>query len=172
MKYKTKLLGLGIAGLLWAFSVNATTLLKMSPEEMAKDADVIVLGSCISAATERANGQLVTVVKIAVDESLKGSSAATLNMAIPGGIDTSRAIPVAVTVPGAPSVYADENVLLYLKHSAVVAGAYDVVGFSQGVYEVVVNASGQKMVAQGRFMGTNAEPLEKKRAEIEQALED
>lgn len=170
MKCRLKNLALSVLGLLLVGSAGATTLMQMSPGDMAVSADAIVIGNCVSAESRRADGSVMTVVEISVDEMLKGDSVSRVSMVIPGGIDTSRPVPVAVIFPGAPSVVRDEKVLLFLNESKVVSGAYDVVGFSQGVYEVVEDSTGNQLVAQGRFSGDNGESLEAMKAEIRQAL--
>lgn len=170
MKTKRPILALAAVGILLASGLSATTLMKMSTGEMTLDADTIVIGTCVSAETARVGGRLVTLIEVSVDETLKGTAASGLTMIVPGGIDHDRPVPVAVTVPGAPTVFPNENVLLFLGHSAAVVGAYDVVGFSQGVYEVVEDTTGNKLAAQGRFNGSNGASLNELKAEIQQAL--
>lgn len=170
MKTKISVLALAAAGVLLANGLGATTLMHMSTGEMAAEADTIVIGTCISARSQRAGNALVTVVEISIDESLKGGASSIVRIVIPGGIDASRPVPVAVTVPGAPSVFQDEDVLVFLNRSALVAGAYDVVGFSQGIYQVVEDVFGNRVAAQGRFNGANGYSLDEMKAEIQQAV--
>lgn len=170
MKSRWRRIALTVLGLILVGSAGATTLMQMSPSDMAVQADTIVIGNCVGAESQRADGSVMTVVEIDVLETLKGASATQVQMVIPGGIDASRPVPVAIIFPGAPSVVRDEKVLLFLNESNVVPGAYDIIGFSQGIYEVVEDSAGNQLVAQGRFSGDNGESLDAMKAEIQQAL--
>lgn len=113
--------------------------LPLSNRELATQSDAIVVGR----ATETqpfwvdSGRNLVTLVTIAVDQTVKGDNAATVTVALPGGVDANRKFPIAMTYPGAPRIAPDEDVLLFLVHADdEVAGSYAVTGFSQGKFAI------------------------------------
>ena len=85
--------------LMIAAGVEATTLIKLGDDEIATQADAIVVGRCMSAASQWVNGTLVTQILVQVHESLKGDAGAEMNLVIPGGVDTSREVPVQRRLP-------------------------------------------------------------------------
>jgi hypothetical protein len=90
----------------------------------------------------------VTVVTVEVSEVLKGNAGNTVAVVVPGGIDTNRPVPVAMTYPAAPELLGQENVLLFLTDENRLAGSYGIVGFSQGKFTVVESAQGEKVATQ------------------------
>lgn len=172
---KMRLNGVAFVLALTAFltmPAQATTMKKMNEAEMATAASTIVLGHCRSATSQWVGGTLMTSVTVEVSETLKGAAANEITLVIPGGIDASRAVPVAVTFPGAPTVFQNEEVLLFLSDSAAIQGAHEVVGFAQGKFTVVETSTGKKVAAQGSFKGNNGKALGVMKNEIRKALED
>jgi hypothetical protein len=175
------ILGL-VACALFASALEATTLIDKSPATMAKEAALIVTGHCTRLASGWLGRELVTVATIEVDEELKGQSAAEIRVLIPGGVDVNRRIPIAMTVPGAPRILPDENVLLFLASDGRVANSYSIVGFSQGKFSLLTGPDGSKRATQsltdvslakaaGTRPGTSGSyPLEQLRREIHDAL--
>lgn len=167
----TSRLALGILTIvLIASGAGATTMIRLDSAAMASEAEAIVIGSCTSASSEWVDGALMTLITVEIDESLKGDESGELTLVIPGGIDADRAIPVAVTYPGAPVVFEGENVLLFLTTSNAVAGGYDVVGFSQGKFTLVEDASGQQSVAQGQSGDASSMSLAEMKRQIAEVL--
>jgi hypothetical protein len=62
-------------------------------------------------------------------------------------VDANRAVPIAMTYPGAPQITPGENVFLFLTNSGEVPGSYTVAGFSQGKFSIVTDEDGEQMVA-------------------------
>lgn len=145
---------------------GATSLMHLEDREMALQSETIVVGRCASATTEWVEGTLVTKIRIEVSETLKGAATRELTLAIPGGVDTNRPVPVSVMFPGAPSVVRDETVLLYLESSGLVRDGYGVTGFNQGKYSVV-DVGGKQYVVRD---GEQPISLQSKRAAIATAL--
>jgi hypothetical protein len=123
-----------VAGL--ASPAAATTAVQMSTESMSQAADAIVLGRAVEQRSQWVGRNLVTLVTVAVEETLKGDAAERLVVALPGGVDASRRIPVAMSWPAAPVVRPKEQVFLFLVASDEVEGGYAIVGFSQGKFSV------------------------------------
>lgn len=126
--------------LAWGPALSATTILKISEEAMTEQAAVITHGEAISSQSVRVDGQLVTLVEVRSLEILKGD-AETVTVVLPGGIDSSLKFPVATTYPGAPQILIGQEVVLFLEEFPAVPGAYSVMGFSQGAYQVIRSSS-------------------------------
>ena len=141
-----------------ATPVDATTQKQMSGKELVAAADLIVVGRCTEAASRWHGRALVTEATVVIDEVLSGRAARTITVTVPGGIDRSRAVPIAVTVPGAPSLLPNESFLLFLDRLPDEAG-YTVVGLSQGAFPLLRHA-GQTMVSRTRGQVRDGLPLE------------
>ena len=145
---RSSLLLLGLAAVFPA--ARATTLVPTSEAEMIQRADAIVLGRCVDARSAWVGRQLVTRYTIATREVLKGAPQSSYTVVVPGGIDASRRVPVAMTYPGAPRFLLQEEVLLFLDGSRGKArGGHGVVGFSQGKYAVFQDDQGRFLAAPG-----------------------
>jgi hypothetical protein len=96
-----------LAGL--ASPANATTAARLSTEALARAADVIVVGRVVDQSTRWVDRNLVTLVTVAVSEVLKGDAGGRLTVALPGGVDASRRIPVAMIWPAAPVIRPRES---------------------------------------------------------------
>ena len=123
----------------------------LSNRDMATQSDAIVVGRATETLPFWTDGgrNLVTLVTIAVDETVKGDGAATVTVALPGGVDANRQFPIAMTYPGAPRIAPDEEVLLFLvRADDEVAQSYSVTGFSQGKFAVESGAATAGLRAQ------------------------
>jgi hypothetical protein len=119
----------------------------LSVEDMVNQSDVIAIGDCVETRSVWVDRSLVTLATVSVTESLKGTETSSITVALPGGIDTNRKIPVAMTYPGAPRMQPGENVFLFLTPSDEVAGSYTVAGFSQGKFSIVTDEDGEQVVS-------------------------
>jgi len=142
----------------WATAVDAppqdtlptpdTSLaMALSVQDMVSQSDVIAIGNCVETKSVWVDQSLVTLATVSVTESLKGNESSTITVALPGGVDANRKIPVAMTYPGAPQMTPGENVFLFLTASGEVPGSYTVAGFSQGKFSIVSDEDGQPMVS-------------------------
>jgi hypothetical protein len=138
---------------------QATTLVKMSTEQMTARASDIVLGVCTDARSVWVGRTLVTLATIAVSESLKGAAQSELTVVLPGGVDAARAVPIAVTYPGAPVIVPRDDVMLFLERGAPVENGLRVVGFSQGKFSIVRDAFGRRFASPTRTVGSGAVDL-------------
>ncbi len=125
-----------------------TTAVERTESDMVQEAALIVTGHCTQLQSQWAGKTLVTLATIQVTEALKGSPGSTVTVALPGGVDANRKIPVAMSYPAAPQIYNQENVLLFLVPQDLVAGSYSIVGFSQGKLTVAEDAQGKKVATQ------------------------
>jgi hypothetical protein len=126
----------------------ATTAVEHSENDLIQVAEVIVVGRVVGQASQWIDRDLVTVVNVEVSEVLKGSVGSTVSVVVPGGVDTNRPVPVAMTYPAAPELMGNENVLLFLTAEGRLADGYGIVGFSQGKFTVVESAQGEKIATQ------------------------
>ncbi|HKQ75107.1 MAG TPA: hypothetical protein VJ810_15530 [Blastocatellia bacterium] len=125
----------------------ATSLVaELSMQEMTEGASMIVTGTCAGTRSQWIGRDLVTVATVSVTETIKGDQSDTLTVVIPGGVDSNRQFPVAVTYPGAPQISPTEEVVLFLASDDSVANGYSVMGYSQGKYSVNESDTGEKVV--------------------------
>ena len=143
----------GVLGLLAAAAAAipaawGTTAVERTESDMIQEASLIVTGHCTQLQSQWVGRTLVTLATIQVTEALKGNPGSTVTVTLPGGIDSHRKIPVAMSYPAAPQIYSQENVLLFLVPEDLVAGSYSIVGFSQGKLTLAETAQGKKVATQ------------------------
>lgn len=129
-------------------AVWATTAVERTESDMIQEAAIIVTGHCAHLQSRWVGKTLVTLATIQVSETLKGNAGSQVTVVLPGGVDSNRRFPVAMSYPAAPVIYPQEDVLLFLVPEDLVANSYSVVGFSQGKYTLAENAQGEKMATQ------------------------
>jgi hypothetical protein len=132
----------------------ATTAIEQSTDEMAREAEVIVTGRCVNLQSTWIDRELVTLATIQVSEVLKGQAGPQVTVVLPGGIDSNRPVPIAMSFPAAPELHLQENALLFLIPETQVEQGYGIVGWSQGKYSLAETPEG-KMVASQNLTGLN-----------------
>lgn len=132
-----------ILGCVLTLSAQATTLLHLTHDELARESALVVTGRCAEVETEWRQGELFTLVTLEVNEVLKGEPAPSIRVLIPGGVDLDGKLPVAVTWPGAPTFTPNENVLLFLVPNLDTGDEFFVTGFSQGKLSLVTGDDGR-----------------------------
>jgi len=125
----------------------ATTAIERTENDMVQEAAIIVTGHCTHRQSQWAGKTLVTLATIQVSETLKGDAGPQLTVVLPGGVDSNRRIPVAMSYPAAPEIFQQEDVLLFLTPEDLVAGGYSIVGFSQGKFSLAM-AKGKQVATQ------------------------
>lgn len=160
---------------------DTTLAVALSLAEMVAQSDVIAIGSCTDIRSEWMDGTLVTIANVSVTEGLKGTDSGNLTVVLPGGADSNRKFPVAVSYPGAPRMVPGENVFLFLTADSDVGG-YTVAGFAQGKFSISTDESGEPVVTrdltktslQGnngvRRGGSNATPLSSFKSQVKGLL--
>lgn len=129
--------------------LEATTVVERSAKEMTQDATLIVTGHCTQQKTTWVGRQIMTLATVSVTDTLKGTPpSGPLTIVLPGGADTSRKFPVAQFWPGAPTMSIQDNVLLFLAPQSLVPGTYSIVGFSQGLFQLVADSQGNTIATQ------------------------
>ena len=128
-------------------TVDTSLAVALSVQDMVNQSDVIAIGNCVETKTVWVDRSLVTLATVSVTENLKGTESSNITVALPGGVDAGRKIPIAMTYPGAPQITPGENVFLFLTATGEVPGSYTVAGFSQGKFSIVTDEDGQPMVS-------------------------
>ena len=124
----------------------------LSMREMTQKASLIVIGQCAETHSRWVERRLVTDATILVEEAIKGDVAGTLKVELPGGIDSNRKFPVAMTYAGAPQISRDEKVFLFLAGPDDGSNSYSVMGFAQGKFSVGQANDGQPVVTRDMTM--------------------
>jgi hypothetical protein len=126
---------------------DTTLAVALSLEDMVTQSDVIAIGNCVSTQSVWVDRSLVTLATVSVTETLKGGGSESLTVVLPGGVDASRKIPVAMTYAGAPRITPGEDVFLFLTADTDFGSGYNVAGFSQGKFSIVNDEDGEPMVS-------------------------
>ncbi len=142
-----KYLALAVAGALSISAAVATTLERMSMQEMAAAASVAVVGEVTAARTARTDAGLVTISTITVIDTMWGNSAATLEVTVPGGSTVSGRIRVGEGHAGAPVLLGRQKALFLLSRGE--DNSLSIVGFSQGMLPIKQTAEGQMLLLPG-----------------------
>jgi hypothetical protein len=119
----------------------------VSMKEMVERSSLIAYGNCLETKSEWIGRSLVTLATVSVIEPFKGEAPQTLTVVLPGGVDSHRKFPVAMTYAGAPKMAAGEAVILFLVNDEQVVNGYAVVNSSDGKFSVVKDTDGEPVVA-------------------------
>ena len=120
---------------------------EVSERQMALQSELILTGKCVGTRSAWMGRNLFTLTTISVGEVIKGQPDETVTVAVPGGIDLSRKVPVSMQYEGAPRILAQEEVFLFLTRQSEIPMGYVVTGYSQGKFSVVEDEQGQKQVS-------------------------
>jgi hypothetical protein len=119
--------------------VHAATLEYLSLNDMAKKSTAIVRGRVQSCAGEFRGSVIFTHCKVAVSEQWKGASQPLVDVATPGG--TARGM--AQNFSGSPKLAVGQEYVLFLWTGK--SGMTQVIGLSQGIFDLKANTKGQTM---------------------------
>jgi len=122
-----------VVSILIAPYLSALTVLPLSDEQLAKKAEMIVVGKVLSADydTDKKDNHPYTYVHIRVSEYLKGKNQSRdLTLKTLGGIGPK----MGMYIPGAANFYRDEEVLLFLERRT--DGSLFPIGLFLGKYSV------------------------------------
>ena len=141
-----------IAGILLPVVASAGALQKITVEEMAKLADVIVVGLVEKKEGAWVDKHIETTIRIQVSEYWKGSLGSTIELTQMGG-EVTRPFPIAMHADGAPRFFEGERVILFLekpkqnrsaappppgaKISEKLTSSMQVLGWAQGKYTII-----------------------------------
>jgi len=121
-------------------SAWATTLLKLSTDQMIQQSTAIVRAKVAGSSSGYVGRDIYTYYQLQVTENLKSSSPASLQVAVPGGVARG----FRQMVPGAPSLISGQEYVLFLWTSK--SGLTLVIGLSQGLFAVTQDSSGNSIL--------------------------
>ena len=130
-------IGLALLVAVLASPALATTVAKLSLEQLVQRADLIVQGQVQSVYSQwdQQRRLVFTYVSIRVDEPLKGvQRQSVLIRQIGGTVGT-----IEMSVAGAPQFKSGERALVFLKRQD--ATTFQVVGMNQGLYRIVEDSA-------------------------------
>ena len=123
--------------------VRATTLQRMTLEELAATAPVIARVRCIASESRWEQGRIWTLTHVEVREVLKGSAPRQITLRLLGG----KVGGLIAKVEGVPRFVAGEEVIVFLEPSR--AGGWGVVSWVQGTFRIArAGAEGEERVTQ------------------------
>lgn len=167
--------------LLAAAGLEATVLNPLDNGDLVRHADAIVIGRCVKSEGKWEDRNLFTYATIAVDEVLKGEQKPSVTVVLPGGVDLSGPVPIAMDYEGGPVIAPGEEVFLFLQRIEGIPDGYSVVGFSLGKFSIrpygaakIVSRDLRGVTFQGNAAGPRtddeAPTLPKFKAEIERLV--
>jgi hypothetical protein len=138
---RVAVLGLGL--FFFSTPACATTLARMSLDQLTLAADAVARVRCVSAESRWENGAIWTVNSFDVIEPMKGSVPARIVVRLPGGhVGHMTAI-----VDGAPIFHSGNDAVIFLERLS--AGGYSISGWVQGTFRIDLDPhSGDETVTQ------------------------
>ncbi|HPA20531.1 MAG TPA: hypothetical protein PLU30_22460 [Verrucomicrobiae bacterium] len=129
-------------------SAQATTIRKLSLDELISSANDIVVGKCEKKETAWIEKRIFTISTIAVSHGAKGDAAGGQKIKVYTlGGSVKEPLPVTMHVPGAETMAVGEDMLLFLERFGDKKQFRRVVGMSQGKLPVADDSkTGQKAV--------------------------
>src|ERR1700691_3382492 len=119
------------------------TLLQLSLDDLIQKSTAIVQGTVQPTQAAFRGAMIYTHYRVQVTKTYKGSPVASMDLAVPGGALNG----IQQAVAGAPALTPGQDYFLFLWTSKT--GLTQVIGLSQGVFNVTKNSSGQWMVSRG-----------------------
>jgi hypothetical protein len=157
----------------------ATTLARISLDQMSLTAKLIVRAKCVENSTSWDAGEIWTFMSFNVEETWRGSAPGLITVRLLGG----RSGNLTSSVSGVPRFRPGEEVVLFLEPTA--RGDFSVVSWEQGTFRIQRNAAtGQNSATQDtasfatfdpatqqfEIAGIQHLPVEALRARVEAAL--
>jgi hypothetical protein len=128
-------------------SLNAATLEYLSLDDMATRSTAIVRGRIQSCAGQFRGSVIYTHCSVAVTEQWKGTSGTVVDVAVPGG--STRGM--VQNFAGSPTLAIGQEYVLFLWTGK--SGMTQLIGLSQGVFDLKPDAKGQAMAERAASTG-------------------
>jgi hypothetical protein len=160
-------------------ALHATTLARLTLNQLATAADAVARVRCVSAVSEWENGSIWTVTTFDVVETIKGNLPAQVTVSLPGG----RVGHLTAMVDGTPKFTPGGSAIVFLERSRV--GGFSVAGWVEGTFRLARDPrTGRETVTQDSsafevfdpatrsFLteGIRQMPVEEFRARVAQAI--
>jgi len=129
------ILGLGVCA-----PTFAATLEKLTVSQMAQQSTMIVRGRVTGCTGETRGSIIYTRCGVAITETWKGTPKSRVEFLVPGG----RVQNLSQTFTGAPKFGANEQYVLFLWVGR--SGVPQIIGLSQGVFDVSLSSTGTPLV--------------------------
>jgi hypothetical protein len=114
-------------------SIPATTLARLSLDQLAAAADAVARVHCAGAESRWENGAIWTVTTFDIVETMKGNLPARVTVRLPGG----RVGHLTAAVDGTPKFNFGDDVVVFLERSP--AGGFSVAGWVEGSFRIAVD---------------------------------
>lgn len=125
-------------------SLSSSTLQRLSLNDMILKSTMIVRGTIKPGTSGAIRGSLIyTHYQLSVTTAFKGTPGQLIDVAVPGGALNGMQQPVA----GAPMLTAGQDYVIFLWTGK--SGLTQVIGLSQGLFNVTTNSQGQTIVSRG-----------------------
>ena len=150
---------IGLLGTMLAVCLWATTLEQLSLDEVIQKSTAIVRGRVTGSYPAYRGASIYTFYQIEVSENWKAPGASQrIDVAVPGGVIKG----VRQSVAGAPSLNVGDEYVIFVWTSR--SGLSQVMGLSQGLFNVKVDASGNALLvrpaALETMLGKNGQVVE------------
>jgi hypothetical protein len=132
---------LGVLAL--AVHAPATTIERLTVDEMIAKSTLIVRGKSAVGEGVRRGGIIYTEYVFRVEETIKGSAPATLRLTVPGG--TVRG--ASQMFAGTPRLEPGQDYVVFVWTSR--GGVHHIIGLSQGLFDAKVNSAGEWVLRRG-----------------------
>ncbi len=138
-----RLSSIALGLLILALQAPATTLEKLSLEEMAAKSHIIVRGTVLGQSAMQRGTLVYTAYSLKVSEKLKGEAGATLQVSVPGGT-IGR---VRQSFAGTPTLKTGSEYVVFIWKGQ--SGILHIIGLSQGLFDLKVNQAGEIVLSRG-----------------------
>lgn len=138
-----RLSGIVVAAAVLALQAPATTLERLTLEEMAAKSHIVVRGTVAGKSAAQRGPMVYTVYRLNVAEKLKGEAGTTLEVSVPGGIAGG----LRQTITGSPVLKPATEYVIFIWKSQ--SGILHIIGLSQGLFDLKFNAAGEAVLTRG-----------------------
>ena len=130
MRTKIRIILSLLAASLFLPCIRATTLARLSLDQLAAGSDAVARVHCVSAQSRWENGSIWTVTTVEVVETMKGNLPREIVVRLPGG----RVGHLTASVDGAPNFKLGDDAVLFLERLR--AGGFTVAGWVEGTFRI------------------------------------
>jgi hypothetical protein len=114
-------------------AVRATTLVRLSLDQLAAGSDAVARVNFAKAESRWDGGSICTITTAKVVETMKGNLPGEISVRLPGG----RVGHLTATVEGTPKFHPGEDAVVFLKRSRT--GDFTVAGWVEGTFRVSID---------------------------------
>ncbi len=114
-------------------AIRATTLARLSLDQLAAAADAVAQVRCTAAESRWENGSIWTVTTFAVAATWKGNVPAQVTVRLPGG----RVGHLTAAVDGAPKFTPGDEAVVFLER--LPTGGFSVAGWVEGTFRIALD---------------------------------